>query len=197
MFKRLMLIAGLVVSVIAISGTHANAQFFDGWGWFGFSAFQGIVDLRGVPNPDTKTSQVQATLALKGIQIFCVNPNDNKTPATPGNAGDKTVTLVDPITLANFAGDPGQATVSFSIDLGFAEVNSNCVNPHWTPIPGSAAVGLVVVDMKSYRCKDSSNPCTNLVLRDAVTLQCTLNPVLRDPITFAPLHGQDFTCVEQ
>ena len=42
MFQRLMLIGGFVISVVAMSATHANAQF-DGWGWFGFSAVRGEI----------------------------------------------------------------------------------------------------------------------------------------------------------
>ena len=43
MFKRLILIGALVISIVAMSGTHANAQSFDGWGWFGFSEIEGEI----------------------------------------------------------------------------------------------------------------------------------------------------------
>ena len=36
MFKRAISIGALVISMIALFGTNANAQFFDGWGWFEF-----------------------------------------------------------------------------------------------------------------------------------------------------------------
>ncbi len=197
-----MLIGLLVLSAVVMLGTEASAQSFDGWGWFGFSEVTGVVDLRGVPNPDNHPTIVQVTVSLKGIQVICVNPNDKATPASPGNAGDRTVTLTDPITLANFTGDPGQARVTFHVDLSFAEVNTNCVNPNWTVIQGSAAVSVISVTMNSYRCtgKDA-DPCfdgTTLTatLRDTVSLACTLDPVVRDPVTLVPLHDQVFTCVE-
>jgi hypothetical protein len=208
MSRRVRMIGLLVMSAVMMLVTDANAQFFDGWGWFGFSAVHGVIDLRGVPNPDTKPSFVQIKLTLKSIAIVCKNPNNSTTPASPGSAGDRTVTLGQPITLANFTGDPGQAQVTFDVDLSFAEVDTNCVNPNWTHITGSAAVGLILAEMKSYRCTNKeldgipdADPCfegmtLTATLRDTVNLECTLNPVLRDS-NFIPLHDQDFTCVEK
>ena len=51
MFKRLILISALVISAVAMSSTHANAQFFDGWGWFGFSSVRGDDRSQQSPNP--------------------------------------------------------------------------------------------------------------------------------------------------
>ena len=74
-FKRLILIGGFVISIVAMSATHANAQF-DGWGWFGFSAIRGEIDTIKTPNPQGKPSQITVTVAAT-IQIACKNPATN------------------------------------------------------------------------------------------------------------------------
>lgn len=204
MFKRLLLISLLGIGAVAMSVTHANAQFFDGGGWFGFSTLTGIIDLRGVPNPDRKPTIIVVDASLNQIEVLCKNPQGFN--VTPGTASLRFV-LSHPITDQEVA-DNGQATVEVTFDLGDAENNVEC-NNLWTVVPGSAAVVDMSVTLQVFRCtgnvKTDPDPChaDDLITltieatpRDTFSQHCTLDPVLRDPDTFEPLHDQVLTCVE-
>lgn len=140
MFKRLMLIAGLVVSVIAMSGTHANAQFFDGWGWFGFSSVRGEILTLHTPNPKTKPSQIVVT-ATATVQTACFNPANNG--VFNGVAFKSTVVGSSLAGNGGFVettqGNAGKTEVF--LDLSVFETDpqfSHCPNPGWTVIRDSA-----------------------------------------------------------
>ena len=214
MFKRLMSIAGLVIGVIAMSGTHANAQFFDGWGWFGFSALRGEIDLRKVPNPDSKPRIVFVNGILSSIEVICLNPSDNN--VAPGNAGSRTATGSGAIGGDNITDRKrglAHVTVIFGATaLAAAEATATCVNPNWSVVTGSAAPKQVSLTMDIFACvpesKDDQEPCFNdvngdgnsitidvTVNPDHVKLTCTIDPVARDPGGI-PLHDQNINCVE-
>src|SRR4030095_4953390 len=76
MFKKLIVIGGLVISAVAMSSTHANAQFFDGWGWFGFSSIRGDIFTSKTPKPQGRPSAIIVTVNAT-IQIACINPANN------------------------------------------------------------------------------------------------------------------------
>src|SRR5512139_1165258 len=95
MFKRFMLISALVISAVAVSGTRANAQFFDGWGWFGFSGVHGTINLSKVKNPSSQPTVVIATATLDTVQIACINPASNG--LFPGNAFTSEVEGFSPV----------------------------------------------------------------------------------------------------
>ena len=203
MFKKLIVIGVFVISVVAMSGTHANAQFFDGWGWFGFSSLTGEIDLRGVPKPDAKPTVVVVDASLNQIEILCKNPNGFS--VAPGSASLRFV-LRHPIASQEVAKN-GQATVTVVFDLGDAESEVNC-NNLWTVVQNSAAVTDMSVVLQVYRCtgdvKTDPEPCVandgiTLTIeptpRDTVSLHCTLDPVLRNADGTAQ-HNQVMTCVE-
>jgi hypothetical protein len=211
MLKRLVLIGALVISMVALFGSNANAQFFDGWGWFGFSSLEGEITLHGIPNPTSTPTVVIVTATLGSVEIICLNPNDKNRPATPGNAGTRQVTIVDPLDGNNSIDKKkGTGTSKPTIDLSFAEDRVNCVNPNWDFVTDSAAVTQFLATMQSFRCiaesKTDPNPCIaadgtltiEATPRDSVSLSCTINgPVVRDPNTFQTVHRANFfNCVE-
>ncbi len=204
MSRRVMLIGLLVLSAVVMLGTEASAQSFDGWGWFGFSEVTGVIDLRGVPNPDTKPTIVFVTATLNVVEVMCTNPNDMTGPAQPGNAGVREVSAANQVSPQEVVGR-GQATVTITFDLGFAETNASCVNPNWNVVIGSAGVKDMSVKMEVFRCtgdvKTDPDPCfegTTLTVdpaKDTVNLHCTLDPIDRDEFLHTS-SGQVFTCVE-
>jgi hypothetical protein len=203
MFKSLMVIGGLVTSVLAMSSSNANAQFFNGGGWFGFSTLTGLIDLRGVPNPDSKPTVVVVDASLNQIEILCKNPNGFS--VAPGSASQRFV-LSHPIESQEVAKN-GQAQVTIEFDLGDSESSINC-NNKWTVIQNSAAVTDMSVVLQVFRCtgnvKTDPEPC---VANDGITLtieatprdtfaqHCTLDPVLRNG-DGTTKSGQFLTCVE-
>jgi hypothetical protein len=210
MFKRLILIGALIISMVPLFGSPANAQFFDGWGWFGFSSIQGNITLHGIPNPDSNPTVVIVTATLGSVEIICFNPNDKKKPATPGNSGTRQITIVDPLDGNNSIDKKkGTGTSKPSIDLGFAEDPVNCVNPNWHVVEDSAAVTQFLATMQSFRCiaesRTDPSPCIaadgtltiEATPRDSVSLSCKLNgPVVRNPDSTTVSGANVFTCVE-
>jgi hypothetical protein len=202
MFKKLIVIGVLVISAVAMSSTHANAQFFDGWGWFGFSILTGQIDLRGVPKPDAKPTIVVVDARLNQIEILCRGPQGQLV----SGAASLRLVLSHPIASQEVAKN-GQAMVTVTFDLGDAESSINC-NNNWTVVSNSAAVTDMSVDLQVFRCtgdvKTDPEPCVandgvTLTIeptpRDSVSLHCTLDPVLRNPDGSAQ-HNQVLTCVE-
>jgi hypothetical protein len=214
MLKKLILIGGLLVSMVAMSGTHAHAQFFDSWGWFGFSALRGEIDLSKVPNPSSKPRIVFVQGILSSIEVICFNPANHN--VAPGNAGTRTATGQTAISGDNITDRKrGLAHVTVFLgatELAAAEATASCVTPQWTVVPGSAAPKQASLEMKLFACVPESHqdpePCFNdvngdgnsitidlAVNPDNVKLLCNLASVARDQ-SGIPLHGQTMTCVE-
>ena len=92
--------------MVAMSGTHANAQF-DGWGWFGFSAIRGEIDTIKTPNPQGKPSQITVTVDAT-IQIACKNPATNG--VFNGVAFRRSLAASVPFGTGGFVTDKGDVT---------------------------------------------------------------------------------------
>ena len=204
MFKRLILISALVISAVAMSSTHANAQFFDGWGWFGFSAIEGQIHTIKTPNPQGKPSQITLTVDAT-IQIACKNPATNG--VFNGVAFHRPLTSsipVDPVDVD----DKGDATTTVTLDLSRFEVSANCPNKKWKPVtaemtPGGhgSAMALSFSGTVLWCSTKNGGPnCTNKGLLDSSTVTCSLdmtNPLnQRDPITGEAPHEAVFSCSE-
>jgi hypothetical protein len=149
MFKRLMLIGALVISVVAMSGTHANAQFFDGWGWFGFSSVKGLIDLSKVKNPIAQPSIVIATGTSNTAQIACVNPATNGISA--GNAFTSELDDFDSVNPQKVTAK-GDTTVTILFALDGLEINTNCQNRNWHPIEHSAMLLAFSAHLDWFKC---------------------------------------------
>lgn len=133
MFKRLILISALVISAVAMSSTHANAQFFDGWGWFGFSSVHGEIHTQKTPNPQGQPSQITVTVNAT-IQITCINPGNNG--VFNGVAFHRPLTSSIPV--STDVTSKGDATTDVFLPLNQFEVSANCPNKKWTPVVDSA-----------------------------------------------------------
>lgn len=220
MFKRLILIGLLGIGAVAMSGTHANAQFFDGWGWFGFSSLEGFVDLKKVKNPLSQPSVVIAEVISTNIQIACKNPANNG--ISPGNSFTAELTDFNSVNPGSVT-TKGDAQVPFVFPLDQFEVNTNCQNPNWHPIVNSAMLLSFTVHLDWFKCtgqdlagdefgNNDDDPCTETVngevfftinqtargLLDTADISCTLDTATypRDPITGEAPHGAILTCPE-
>ena len=165
MFKKLMLIAGLVISVVAMSGTHANAQFFDGWGWFGFSSVRGLIDLSKVKNPTSQPTIVIATGTSNQAQIACVNPATNG--VFPGNAFTAELNDFDSVNPQKVTAK-GDTTVTILFVLDGLELDTNCQNPLWHVIEHSAMLLAFSAHLDWFKCtgedldgNGDSDPCVD------------------------------------
>lgn len=193
MFKKLMLIVVLVISAVAASGTHANAQFFDGWGWFGFSSVKGLIDLSKVKNPQSQPSVVIATGDLDVVQIACKNPASNG--ISPGNSFTAELTNFSAVNPQNVTAK-GNTTITILFSLDGFEVNTNCQNPNWHPVDHSAMVLAFSAHLDWFKCTGQeldgipdTDPCTEFSgnqlvftvdqtargLIQSADLSCTLN----------------------
>jgi hypothetical protein len=194
MFKKLFLIGGLVISMVAMSGTHANAQF-DGWGWFGFSAIRGEIDTIKTPNPQGQPSQIIVTIDAT-IQIACINPATNG--VFNGVAFHRPLTTSVPFGTGDVS-DKGDVTTQVLLDLSGFEVSANCPNKKWTPIVDSAmALSFSGSVLWCLLDKNGGPDCGRKGLLDSSPVTCTLdttNPLnQRDPVTGEAPHEAVFTC---
>jgi hypothetical protein len=135
MFRRVILIGALVISMVPLFGGNANAQSFDGWGWFGFSEIEGQIRTSKSPNPTGKPSQITATVNAT-IQIACINPATNGT--FNGVAFHRPLSTSVPFGAAGDVTEQGDATTQVLLPLSQFEVSANCPNKKWTPITDSA-----------------------------------------------------------
>ena len=200
----------LVTSMVPLFGSNANAQFFDGWGWFGFSALRGEIDLSKVPNPNSKPRIVFVQGILSSIEVMCRNPANHV--VAPGKAGTRTATGQSAISGDNITDRKrGLAHVTVFVgdaELAAAEATATC-NNNWTVIEGSAAPKQVSLTMNIFGCVPESNkdpePCflgtsdtltiDTTINPDTVKLVCTIDPVARDS-NGIPLHDQTIICNE-
>jgi hypothetical protein len=194
MFKRLVLIGALVISAVAMSSTHANAQFFDGWGWFGFSDIRGEIKTSKTPNPQGRPSQITVTVNAT-IQIACINPGNNG--VFNGVAFHRPLTSSIPVDPAD-VDDKGDATTVVFVPLSQFEVSANCPNKKWTPVTNSA-MALDFSGTVLWCLVENGGPnCTRKGLLDESPVTCSLdttNPQnQRDPLTGEAPHTAVFTC---
>jgi hypothetical protein len=196
MLKKLMLIGALVTTMVFISDTNVNAQFFDGWGWFGFSSVRGFIDLSKVPPPQSKPSVVVATATLNQVQIACKNPANNG--ISPGKSFTSELTSFNSLDSGDITDRKrGKATVLVAFSLDEFEDDANCQNPNWHKITNSAMVLSFSADLEWFACTGEdlngdgdADPCTDMDstgqevftinetakgLLDAKTVTCTLN----------------------
>jgi len=198
MFKRLMLIGLLIVSAVVIFETNAHAGSIAGFSFKCCSEVEGLIDLRGVPNPDTKPTVVIVGASFLAIEVLCLNPAGHIVPGVPGQLKIATGNQVDKGDIVS----RGRALVP--VTLPFAETDATCVNSNW--IPNSAVVTDMLVTIQWFRCQggdltdndpcfDDTTPTIGTTPVDSVTAECILDPVLRNP-DGTVVHGQVMDCVE-
>jgi hypothetical protein len=185
MSKRLMMIGLLGISLVAVLAAEANAQIA-GWGYFGYSAVRGEINTIHTPPPQTKPTQLIATITCL-CQIACKNPATNG--VFPGKAFTKTASGSNPIGQEDITDTQGnEAKTEVTISLDQFEVNTNCTNPKWAPVPDSAMALAFSVTVTWVRTD------TQQVL-DEKTGTCTQNTTLypRNPDGTAP-DDVEFDC---
>lgn len=203
MFKRCTLICALVISAVAISGTHANAQFFDGWGWFGFSSVRGEIRTQGTPDPRTEPSQIMATVSAD-VQIACLNPAG--TGVLIGRAFHRTITGVGAVGNTKIT-PKGDAITTVFLSLNQFEVAENCPKHNWTPAHNStpvkdSAMALNFTGTVTWCLVDETGvpDCSKKGLLNQSSATCVLdttNPAnQREPKTGKAPEGAIFTCSE-
>jgi hypothetical protein len=194
MFKRLILIGALIISMVPLFESSANAQFFDGWGWFGFSDIRGEIHTSKTPNPTGRPSQITATVNAT-IQIACINPATNG--VFNGVAFHRSLSTSVPLGAGDVT-EQGDATTEVFLPLDQFEVSANCPNKKWMPITDSA-MALDFSGTVLWCLVENGGPnCTLKGLLDSSPVTCSLdmaNPLnQRDPITGEAPHEAVFTC---
>jgi hypothetical protein len=193
MFKRLMMVGLLGVSLTAILAAEANAQI-SGWGWFGFSSIRGEITTEHTPPPQGQPSTIQAMVTAT-IQIACKNPATNG--VFNGVAFHRSLTSSTPLGEGNIT-DNGETTTEVLVSLDQFEVPTNCPNRKWTPIVGSA----MAVDFSGnvFWCLVDKTGQTNCSakknsLLDSSSVTCTLDTAAfpRNSDGTAP-HDAVFSC---
>jgi hypothetical protein len=212
MSQRVMMIGLLIISAVAMFATDANAQSFDGWGFFGFSEITGIIELSEVPNPEKTPTVVTIEGSLNFIEVICRSPGGD---VSPQNAGSQLVKAANAIDNDEIT-EGGHATVEIKFgaaELAAAERKAKCENPTWRVVPGSAAPTQMTLTLRSFLCRPESEadpePCfrrntDTLTVGDrvdTVNLHCTLpgeeEQKIRRDADFRPLHDHVFTCPEE
>jgi hypothetical protein len=179
MYKRLVLIGGLVITIVALFGTNAIAQSFDGWGWFGFSAIEGEIHTSKTPNPQGQPSQITATVNAT-IQIACINPATNG--VFNGVAFHRALSTSIPLGAEDVT-SKGDATTVILLPLDQFEVPENCPNKKWTPITAEnsgtghgSAMALNFSGSVLWCLVENGGPnCTRRGLLDSSPVTCSLD----------------------
>jgi hypothetical protein len=186
-------------AIIAVGfSTNAHALSISGWG-FKIGSVVATIDLKGVPNPNTKPSIAVVDATLDEIETYCRNPQGFI--VAPGVAGTRTVFGVNQVDGGEITGR-GTATVEIEFII---DGTDSCLN-NWHYIEGSAAAKQITATIEYFLCsgEDIQSPCfdaTNNVLTvetkrsGFVTGVCALHPVLRDDY-YLPREGQQYTCIE-
>jgi hypothetical protein len=151
MHRNALRVVGLIcLGLTGFAPTQAQAQWFDGWGWFGFSNVKGVITTGGTPPPGPQPSVLIVNAAVT-VQIACVNPSDNG--IFNGKAFTSDVVSASQITQGNITDKKGNiAKTTVFLNLDHFEVSSNCTNELWTPIVSSAIVSKFSHDVLWYRC---------------------------------------------
>jgi hypothetical protein len=172
MFKRLILIGALVISMVPLFGSNANAQFFDGWGWFGFSDIRGEIKTSKTPNPQGQPSQITATVNAT-IQIACINPATNG--VFNGVAFHRALSTSVPLGAGEDVTDKGDTTTVVLLPLHQFEVPENCPNKKWDAITDSA-MALDFSGSVLWCLVENGGPnCTRRGLLDSSPVTCSLD----------------------
>ena len=204
MFKRLIFIGGLVMSSVIMAGTHANAQSFDGWGWFGFSAVHGEIFTLHTPNPTAKPSQM-VVVANMTVETACKNPATNGVFA--GKAFKATVAGSSPAANGGFVettqGNAGKTDVFLDLSAFEEPANARCPNPGWTVVENSAMALNFSGTVQWCLIENGGPNCTGKGILDSSTVKCALDMTdpenQRNPDGTAPhatetSRGAVFTC---
>ena len=200
MNKRIL--AGTIFIAAALTG-NAHALSISGWG-FKIGSIEALVDLKGIPNPDTKPTAVFLTLNLTEVEVLCLNPVNYN--VAPGTAGSRIVYISSPVEPNEILekGKVEDHLVSYDLSSGLDPETVRC-NNKWTPIISSAAAKAFHATIKVQYCQDES--CTDGLTKgeDVVGVSCVLNPVLREDADglddilgtdddYAPVKGQEYEC---
>jgi hypothetical protein len=148
--NALLVVGSICLGLTALAPTQAQAQYFDGWGWFGFSDVRGEITTGGTPPPGPKPSVLIVNAAVT-VQIACVNPADNG--IFNGKAFKSDVLSAQQITQGNITDKKGNTAITtVLLNLDHFEVGSNCTNTSWTPLVDSAIVSAFSHGVSWYEC---------------------------------------------
>jgi hypothetical protein len=188
--------------MVPLFGSNASAQFFDGWGWFGFSAVHGEIFTLHTPNPQSKPSQM-VVMANMTVETACVNPATNGVFA--GKAFKATVVGSSPAANGGFVqttqGNAGKTDLFLDLSAFEEPANARCPNPGWTVLKNSA-MALNFSGTVQWCLIDSTTggpDCTGKGILDSSTVKCALDMTdpenQRNPDGTAP-HTAVFGCTE-
>ncbi len=185
----------LLVPLVLLVG-NAEARGISGWAWSCCSAMEGDIELKGVPNPNTKPTIVLADAAFGTVEILCRNPADNG--VFNGTAFDAIVSDFKILEDTDLTGN-GKASVSISYDLAGFEDPAYCPNDNWDVLEDSPWLLDMTVSLKWYFCTGDdtggSDPCydsSGLTIEDkpidSATMYCEVPEGYTRDENYAPPH---------
>jgi hypothetical protein len=179
MFKRMMMIGILGVSLLARLGSEAEAHLAGTVIVGGYvrhvSSLEGGITVKGVPNPDTNPSALVFTATITRVRFQCENPANNQ--VAPGQSADRTVIAgIAPFDEGNINKKKGTGTAAVHLDTDFVVTNEDCVNPNWFVVPESIFVEELSAKFETVECTGpDSDPCSSTVLAYEELRDCVLS----------------------
>ena len=181
---------------------NANAGGISGY-YFTWGSIDAVVEIKGT-GKTSDGDRVTLNGTMQDIEYVCQNPGTNNyvVDGTPGRYevdGGAVITGAD-------IQKGGKAIVRVTIEIDEGDLGLACVNPNWTPKPGSAApkqlnLSIIWSDCSGDKhnvpetCIDEAGPVApSYVLKDQVEVECILDPIMRDTITLLPTKGQEYEC---
>jgi len=197
MLKRLILIGAFLIGIVISSGFEANAGTISGWSYRCCSHFTGDIDLKGVPNPDSKPTVVIALMTLQ-LESVCRNP-------AGGSFSTQVIhflrTVQQPLSaIQGTVGSNGKITVHVDVNLEDLVSDADCTNGSgaWQVLDNSTGVTAAGIHQDWYYCTTSDcstyNPSKPI---DSANIACTLlNPPFQRNTDGTTKSEQPFSCPE-
>jgi len=189
-----------IVLIFFSLSSNAHALTISGWS-VKIGSVDATFNLEGLPPTNIKPSVGVWNATLKQIEYLCFNPK-NKNVA-PGVAGQRSVTLAEPVAQDSGAEGRGKGRIDFVYKI--EKDTFPCVNRNWWFIPETAAAKEIDMQVEVYTCGgSSSDPKTACFTSDGepwiqgekldiLILGCSLSSILRDEYGL-PVKGQEYNC---
>jgi len=175
MLKRILLTILLVICLVAMIGTKAQA--YGAWGSFGYSDLTVWVEVNG---PQNAVLQVVANFTLQGV---C--RTDGQGNISEGDPFHKTTSVSQVVADGIVFEEAGWKTVEAKINMNQYESTEICQNPNgWEPVPDSIGVLDGSFTLIYWRCKDIIDGlCVGQSKKpfDIGVMECEVDEILRDP----------------
>jgi len=172
MFKRVLMLGLLGVSLVALLGTGAEAHYQGYIAGVHVKSLVCTVSLKSVPSLDAHPAITECIVTTGSVEILCKNPAGHD--VLPGESATQ-VTLVDqaPVEQSVAEKKKGRAHVSVEVDDTPLLDPEFCVNPNWIPV--AVLTRSLTSEINTYACVGpDTDPCSVRELASTVVQQCEL-----------------------